>query len=183
MASSNTVDHWARVLTGRKPKKSRIPKPSRNWGLLAAGAGCGAALMYFADPERGRRRRKVTVDRSTATIRQASRRVMRTERRAAAQVAGKAHQIRHFRDQPEEAASDQMLTDRILSQAFRDVDFPHDQVNINVEDRVAVLHGVLGEPEAITRLEEAVRKTPGVRRVESYLHLPGSPAPDEGPRH
>ena len=158
-------------------------KQKQTWGLLLVGTGFGAGVMYFADPERGKRRRKVTADRSMGVARHTSRRMMRAQRRAAAQITGKALELRHIRSQPEDVANDQMLTDRILSTAFRDFDFPHGQVNINVEDRVAVLHGVLEQPEAITKLEEAVRKTPGVTRVESYLHLPNTPAPQEGVRH
>lgn len=139
--------------------------------------------MYYVDPERGRRRRNVSADRTMAVIRKATRRFMRAERRAAAQVAGKAIELRHFRDHPDDVANDQMLTDRILSQAFRDFDFPHGQINLNVEERVAVLHGVLEEPDQVEKVEQAVRKTPGVAHVESYLHLPNTPAPDEGARH
>jgi hyperosmotically inducible periplasmic protein len=174
---------WTGFLPGRRQPEKQGHAMLRRWGLLLTGAGCGAGLMYYVDPDRGRRRRKVTADRSLAVIRQANRRMMRAERRAAAQIAGKATELRHFRQPPDDVANDQMLTDRILSQAFRDFDFPHGQVNINVEDRVAVLRGTLTEPEAINRLESAVRKTPGVIRVESYLHLPNTSAPPEGARH
>jgi BON domain len=184
MFGSNTKDRdWTSYLPGHREETTPILKQKQSWGLLLAGTGLGVGVMYFADPERGKRRRKVTADRSMGAVRQASRRMMRTQRRAAARLGGKAQGIRHFRSQPEDVANDQMLTDRILSTAFRDFDFPHGQVNINVEDRVAVLHGVLDQPEAITKLEEAVRKTPGVSRVESYLHLPNTPAPPEGVRH
>ena len=183
MFGSKTQRDWMSYLPGYHEEKAPMLKQKQTWGLVLAGAGVGAGVMYFADPERGRRRRKVTADRSMGLIRQANRRMMRAERRTAAQLAGKAKEIRHFRDQPDDIANDQMLTDRILSTAFRDFEYPHHQVNINVEDRVAVLHGVLEEPEAINKLEEAVRKTPGVTRVESYLHLPNTPAPQEGIRH
>jgi hypothetical protein len=174
---------WMSHLPGHHEKETPVFKKKQSWGLLLVGAGFGAGVMYFADPERGKRRRRVTADRSMGAMRQANRRMMRTQRRATAQLAGKAQELRHLRDQPDDVANDQMLTDRILSTAFRDFDFPHGQVNINVEDRVAVLHGVLDQPEAIARLEDAVRKTPGVTRVESYLHLPNTPAPQEGVRH
>jgi hypothetical protein len=160
-----------------------MKKPGRSWVVLLSSAGCGAGLMYYLDPDRGRRRRKVTLDRSMGMMRRAGRRTMRLERRAIATMAGKARAAQHLRDQPEAVANDQMLTDRILSQAFRDIDFPHRQVNVNVEERVAVLRGVVDQPEHIRRLEEAVGKVPGVEKVESYLHLPNSPAPGEEARH
>ena len=34
-----------------------------------------------------------------------------------------------------------MVTDRILSQAFRNLDVSTGQININVEEGIAVLHG------------------------------------------
>src|SRR3954454_9536125 len=89
---------------------------------------------------------------------------------------------RHLPYPPEAPANDQTLTDRVLSQAFRDLNVPKNRINVNVEDGVVVLHGVLEQQEHIRKVESAVKKVPGVRDVQSYLHLADTPAPQEGPR-
>jgi cold shock CspA family protein len=89
--------------------------------------------------------------------------------------------IRRFPSQPEAVANDQMLTDRILSQAFRDRAIPHGRVNVNVQNGIAVLRGELDRPEQIREVEEAVEQIPGVRKVESYLHLPEVGAANKRP--
>src|SRR5680860_1371714 len=158
---------WTDLVPVTRKRKSRFTVPGGHLATLVAGAGIGAGVMYYADPDRGRRRRKTTVDRSVAALRRAGRQVMSNERRSAARLSGSIIRLRHVFDEPGEVANDEMLTDRILSQAFRDFDFPHGQVNLNVENRVAVLRGVLGQPDQINRLEKAVQNVPGVWRVES----------------
>jgi osmotically-inducible protein OsmY len=156
--------------------RKRSRRNRRFWRKLilpvTAGGATGASVMYLADPERGRRRRAIARDRATAAVRRSSRRAERLGRRTGATLYGMMVRIRRFPSQPEAAANDQMLTDRILSQAFRDRDIPHGRVNLNVQNGTAVLRGELDRPEQIREVEEAVEHTPGVRKVESYLHLP-----------
>jgi osmotically-inducible protein OsmY len=52
---------------------------------------------------------------------------------------------------------------------------PKGKININVEHGVAVLRGQLDQPEQIRDLEDAARKVPGIKDVESLLHLPNTP--------
>ncbi|MGZ6969615.1 MAG: DUF2267 domain-containing protein [Acidimicrobiia bacterium] len=85
---------------------------------------------------------------------------------------------------PDPAVPDDVLADRIRSDIGRlekRLDVPH--VHVMVEDHVALLHGEV--PSAADRLsiEWAVRAVPGVRGIESYLHvglLSGSTRPSEG---
>jgi osmotically-inducible protein OsmY len=53
--------------------------------------------------------------------------------------------------------------------------------HINVDACQGVIHlrGELPSPEAIDRVTRAVRRVAGVETVESYLHLPGQPAPNK----
>jgi BON domain-containing protein len=164
----------------RETKSRRV-----NWRSLvptAASGAAGAAIMFLVDPDRGRRRRTYARDKTAALVRHSGRRVGRTTRRTRATIYGLFQKARHLPHRPAPAASDQMVTDRILSQAFRDLDVPLGRINVNVEEGVAVLHGALDRAEQIHKVEAAVKKIAGVRGVESYLHLPSTPAPEESPR-
>ncbi|HEY8446905.1 MAG TPA: BON domain-containing protein [Thermomicrobiales bacterium] len=167
------------VFRMRRRRESRWRSMGRMALPLAAGGVTGATVMYLADPDRGRRRRALARDRAGSIVRHSRRRVGRFGKRTGATLTGTAIRIWHLPRRPEPAANDQMLTDRILSQAFRDRDIPRGQININVEDGVAVLRGQLEHPDQIRALREAVAKVPGVREVESYLHLPEMPAPNK----
>jgi hypothetical protein len=177
------VDRLGRIARIDRPRQNR--RLSARWRTIvpvAAGGVAGAAVMFMADPERGRRRRTAARDRSAAMVRHGGRRLARFSRRMRASLYGLVQKARHLPHRPETPANDQMLTDRVLSQAFRDLDVPRGRINVNVEEGVVVLHGVLDQPEQIRKVEEAVKKVAGVRDVASYLHLPESPAPQERPR-
>jgi hypothetical protein len=149
-------------------------------GMVIAGAAGGATVMYFADPNHGRRRRVMARDRTAGMARHAGRRAGRSAKKLKATVAGQAKGLRHTFSSPMPIANDQMLTDRVKSQAYRGSGIDHSRVNLNVEDGIVVLHGVMGRRDQIDELTEAVRRVPGVRDVTSYLHTPDSPAPMEG---
>jgi hypothetical protein len=146
---------------------------------LTAGAATGATFMYLADPDRGRRRRVIARQRTIAAIRRSRRHANKLSRRTSAKISGVASWALHLPGGPEPVVDDQMLTDRIMSQVFRDREIPRGRVNINVQDGVAVLRGQLDQPEQIRELREAVEHVHGVREVESYLHLPEVAAPNK----
>jgi hypothetical protein len=146
---------------------------------LTAGAMTGATLMYMADPDRGRRRRAIARDRTAAALRRGERRARKLGRRTTSKLSGIAEWARHLPEGPEPVIDDQMLTDRILSQVYRDHHIPHGRININVENGVAVLRGQLDHPEQIRELTKAVEHVPGVRDIESYLHLPETTPPNK----
>lgn len=85
---------------------------------------------------------------------------------------------------PDPAVSDDVLADRIRSSLGRlekRLDVP--RVHVMVEDHVALLHGEVPGVADGSTIEWAVLDTPGVRGIESYLHvglLPGSTRPSEG---
>lgn len=148
-------------------------------GRAALAATAGAALMYFLDPDRGRRRRAITRDRVAATARRAARSTARLQRRATAEASGLARRVAHR--QPEDAPSldDATLAQKVESTLFRDPEIPKGRVNVGVEEGVVVLRGQLDRAEQITALEAATRDIPGVREVKSLLHLPHTPAPNK----
>lgn len=174
------LDRWRRKLPTAK-RSAGQPSRWRVW-LVAVGSAAtaaGAGVMYLFDPQQGRRRRHLAVDRTRAAIRHTGRRAGRWGRRLSAETYGTVQRVRHRWDRAEPAANDETLADRVKSEIFRDPTVPQGRVNLNVEDGVVVLRGQLDRPEQIRDLTEAARKVPGVRDVESYLHLPGTVPPNK----
>lgn len=163
----------------KKPRFSTL----RQWWPVGMSAAGGAVVMYLTDPQQGRRRRALARDRAGGMVRHTGRRIGRSMKRLGATLSGEAKGLLHAFSRPEPVANDQMLTDRVKSVVFRDRDLDHSRINLNVEDGIVVLHGVVGEEKKIEELTKAVRKVPGVQDVTSYLHPPHTPAPPEGPRH
>lgn len=74
---------------------SRRRSTPRSMPLLLAGMMLGAAVMYFADPEKGNRRRKMAIDRGGALIRRGFRILDRRRRRIASDVYGARQTVMH----------------------------------------------------------------------------------------
>ncbi len=136
-------------------------------------AALGAALVYFFDPENGRRRRKVAADRLAGFVRRASRKSGRLGQGAHA-LKQKAT---HLREEPKPQPDDVTLARKVESEIFRGADVPKGKVNVNAEDGKVVLRGEVDSPELIDELVGKARKVQGVQDVESLLHTPGEPAP------
>lgn len=86
--------------------------------------------------------------------------------------------------QPRELVADDVLADRIRSAIGpleKRLDVPH--LNVTVEGRVALLHGVVGTDDDAAAIERAVSDIAGVRGVVSHLHTglaPGDSRPSAG---
>ncbi len=132
----------------------------------------GAALVYFFDPENGKRRRKVTADRLAGFLRRQSRKTGGLTQRAHA-LKQKAT---HLREEPKPQPDDVTLARKVESEIFRDADVAKGKININAEDGKVVLRGEVDSPELIEELVGKARKVQGVQDVESLLHTPGEPA-------
>lgn len=73
---------------------------------------------------------------------------------------------------PDLDVADDVLADRVRSSigvTEKALDLPH--VHVMVEDHVALLHGEVDTDAAAAEIERAVAQVPGVRGVESYLHV------------
>ena len=138
-------------------------------GFVLAGA-VGALLAYFFDPDNGRRRRKMAVQRTGGIVR-------RTARGAAAQTSGMAAKAQHLKEEPKPQPDDVTLARKVETEIFRDADVPKGQINVNAEDGVVYLRGEVEQPDMIEELESKARDVQGVREVENLLHLPGQEAP------
>jgi osmotically-inducible protein OsmY len=143
-------------------------------GLAAAGAGAAAAMLL--DPARGRARRARFADQSSATIRRIGRRGEQLARRARSEVEGRLQALRA----PSNATprlDDGTVTDRVLSEVFRDPGVPKGTVNVNVERGVVVLRGEVVDDALRHRIVDRVERVDGVWSVRDLLHLPGQAAP------
>jgi osmotically-inducible protein OsmY len=133
----------------------------------------GAALVYFFDPDNGKRRRKTTVKRLAGFLSRQSRKTRALSQRADA-LKQKAT---HLREEPKPQPDDVTLARKVESEIFRDADVPKGKINVNAEDGKVVLRGEVDSPELIEDLVGKARKVQGVQDVESLLHTPGQPAP------
>lgn len=139
----------------------------------------GATMMYFLDAERGRRRRHMLRDRLMARLRRVGRGATGKWRAAAAETYGISHRIVHLVPQSTDVSDDETLCQRVESQLFRDRHIPKGNLNINCEHGMVILRGELDGAMEIARLEERVRRIPGVRGVHNLLHVRGTPAPNK----
>jgi hypothetical protein len=147
-------------------------RTARRFWLLT-GATLGAAAMYFFDPQLGHGRRARTRDQLQARLRRARHDVDRARR----YEEGVAEGRRHGAEPESPPADDRALADRIRSRLGPD--FPHARVTLNVVDSVVDLRGELDDHLEIEHLVQRVRAVPGVVDVVSFLHLPGTPAPNK----
>jgi osmotically-inducible protein OsmY len=134
----------------------------------------GAALAYFFDPENGKRRRKVAVQRLAGASRRHGRRLAAASTSQATALKQKAT---HLREEPKPQPDDVTLAQKVESEIFRDADVPKGKINVNAENGKVVLRGEADSTEMIDGLVDKARSVQGVQDVENLLHTPGQPAP------
>lgn len=157
-------------------KRSSMAPTLRSW-LVAGTVGTGLALLF--DGERGVRRREMLRSRGRNILQMASQRLNKQTGNASDSVYGDAME-RFTMSQPDNVnPDDNTLRDRIESEAFNHHLAPKGEYNLNVEDGIAVLRGQLNSQEDIQQLIELVAAVPDVQGVESFLHTPGTPAPNK----
>lgn len=157
----------------------------RPWALAATAAGgvaVGALFEYFLDPSGGRRRRHTARDRTMARVRRTERRAARRARRTEAHAAGVVRRTLNARRRTREPLDDVALAHKVESELFRRAPVPKGQIDINAEEGVVFLRGVVDRADDITGAEKLARDVGGVRGVENLLHLPGTPAPASRPK-
>ena len=142
------------------------------------GAGLGAALAHFLDPDNGARRRSTTRDQAAAKLRRTARSGEGAMEAASAQAEALKQKATHLQEEPKPQPDDVTLARKVESEIFRDADAPKGKVAVNAEDGVVYLRGEVESAQTITALVEATGKVEGVRGVENLLHLPG-----EEPKH
>jgi hypothetical protein len=148
----------------------------------AGGVAAGAALEYFLDPGAGRRRRHAARDRALSRVRRGNRHALGRVRRAEAHAAGVARRRLNARRRHAEPVDDVTLAHRVESQLYRRAGVAKGHINVNAEEGVVFLRGMLDREEDIERAAMAARAIDGVRDVENLMHTPGTPAPASRPK-
>jgi uncharacterized membrane protein len=148
-----------------------MKKEGLAWTLFG-GFGAGALAMYFADPNRGKRRRATLRDafvHSGHDIRKFAQRFGRdVEHRAEGAVA---ETRRLFED--DDDVSDSVLEQRIRTAVGRAVSHPH-AVELNCTGGSVFLGGWVLADE-VTELTGAVRAVRGVRELSTFLNTTDHP--------
>jgi osmotically-inducible protein OsmY len=134
----------------------------------------GAALAYFFDPDNGKRRRKVAVQRLAGASRRHGKQLRRG---ATSQVRAIKAKTTHLREEPKPQPDDVTLAHKVESEIFRHVEVPKGKINVNAENGKVVLRGEVDSAEMIEELVGKARKVQGVQDVENLLHTPGQSAP------
>jgi BON domain len=138
-------------------------------------AATAAALTYFFDPENGKRRRKMALDRTAGFFRRKVRLLDRGRRRAVSTGYGAVQKAKHRSEAEKPQPDDATLKAKVESEVFRDVRVPKGRVDVNAEDGVVYLRGEVDSPDLVVELEKATRNVHGVRQVENLLSAPRGP--------
>jgi len=137
------------------------------WLTFLIGAGCGAGLMYFFDPQYGRRRRSLARDQMLAASHRAARQLDRTVRHTRNRLKGVAYQtasrLRH--DEP----LDDVLVERIRSRMGHVVSSPS-AIEVKAHRGHVELRGEVPADE-LEQLLACVRGVPGVCSVDNQLDI------------
>jgi osmotically-inducible protein OsmY len=146
----------------------------RSIKLLPLFAAIGAGLAFFFDPANGKRRRKMTADRTAGFLRRSGRRTARARRGVSARVSAVKQKATHLREERKPQPDDLTLARKVETEIFRDEVLPKGRINVNAEEGVVFLRGEVDRPELIEDLGKAARNVQGVHEVENLLHLPGT---------
>lgn len=150
-----------------------MPRPKLTT-LVFMAAGAGAA--YFLDPDRGRSRRTRARDQATAALRRQRREAQSRDRYVQGQVEGaeaRASGAGTF------TPADDIDIAHAVHGALGRLELSTSDVNVDVVEGIASLRGQVDVAAHIQEVVGAVKAVPGVVEVQSYLHTPGTPAPNK----
>jgi osmotically-inducible protein OsmY len=162
-----------------KARARQIPALTR-FRLFTRGIAVGAVAAHLLDPDRGHARRARLRDRIAAGRRHLVRSMERATwgrvHRARDHVTGVVRHGVHTltRESPDDATLAQKVRSEVLGPRFH----VHG-VSVDAAAGVVHLRGEIPSRSLIDELTSATRKVYGVVRVDSYLHLPGEPAPNK----
>lgn len=147
--------------------------------LIMLGWVLGQVFEYLTDEEHGHRRRVVLRDQLAGTVRHATRALSASARYTMHKAVGETRHAFHLTPEDNPSPDDNTLRDRVQSEVFADADVPKGDININVVAGIVELRGELAGQADIDMVVERVCAVPHVVGVRSYLHLPGTPAPNK----
>jgi hypothetical protein len=133
---------------------------------LVSGASLGAGLMYFFDPDRGRRRRALTRDKGHRWSRKARRFARSTMRDAQNRAIGMGASAKSW-VQPDAPVPDHVLVERIRAKLGLFARHPS-AIDVHVADGVVTLTGPVLDDE-FDGISNAVARIPGVTQIFNRL--------------
>ncbi len=148
----------------------------RSW-LVAGVLGSTLALLF--DGANGKNRRQKLMQFGTSFWKKGKRQADKQARYTAGRTVGTASDTLNVLTPDNANPDDNTLRDRIESEVFGDPKAPKGEYNLNVVSGIAILRGQLDSESDIQTLIDLVGAVPHVRGVESYLHTPGTPAPNK----
>lgn len=174
----------ARTAPNATPKREPRRRNSNRAFLAIASLSVGALVMYYLDPALGRRRRALVRDQFAHTKRVFTHDLPRRAEKRGRFFRGVARGVRHnavspLRNGHHADTDDETLVDRVRSEVLRGRGINAGEIHIEAYEGAVTLRGQLQHPEQIRRLIEATGEVEGVQRVRSYLHLPGTIAPNK----
>jgi len=143
---------------------------------LVAVSGAGAAAAYFFDPDRGAARRAQARDQAQARMRRRQADTERQARHEANVAQGQAAEA-HGGGVPR--PKDDVDVAQAVKQVLAGLDVETGDVTVEPVDGVVTLRGQVASREELTTVEQAVSEAPGVTELLSFLHTPGTPAPNK----
>lgn len=153
-------------IPGETPHRQlRLMKYCRPTLLTVGGVGLGAATMYLLDPSCGRGRRRKLLDRAHSVYARSGEKVAQIGQDVANRATGLAAEAKSvWLDEP---VSDEKLLGRVRAKLGRVTKHPH-AIEVTAHEGRVNLRGPILAREADSVLQ-AVKRIPGVARVESHL--------------
>ena len=136
----------------------------------------GAGTAYFFDRRHGKRRRTHVRDRSRRLLRILGRSGTRKLKLADGRTRGLVARLRRLVLPPTVDVSDDVVIQRIRSDALRDVGISKRDVDVVVDHGVATLQGTVDNRKLADDLVARVTKVPGVRDVAAMIRVSGDTA-------
>src|SRR2546430_16379639 len=146
---ANAPGRFAKQLPICSSKALGAEAPKRAAQTIAAGAAAAMAT-FFLDPQSGRRRRHVAVDRVAALMRHRAADADRRARYMAGQAKGMAHRVTPDgggRDPSE--LNHPALARKVETEILRAHDVPKGSINVNSENVGIYLRGAASQPEQV----------------------------------
>jgi uncharacterized membrane protein len=132
----------------------------------------GAALMYFTDPSRGKRRRAIVRDKLNAGLREAARELDKAGRDLRNRSQGMVSAVRNLTSRS--AADEPVIEERVRAALGRVVRHPH-AIQVSAERGGRVTLGGLVPAEEVKNLLNRVRSIQGVKELVNRLEVQRSP--------
>jgi len=154
----------------RNEPESRYESSGTSFFALLGALGAGAALMYFLDPDNGRRRRalvrdqvvhgrSVMQDMTEAAVHNAANHT----RGAIARIQGR------IGSRGEQAVDDAVLEERVRAAMGHIMSDPH-SIEIRAHDGCVILKGP-AQPDEVGELVACAERVRGVREVDNRLSI------------